>query len=452
MAVLMTTTATAMTTAEVLAGVERLLDSVPADRSGLNASERLQLVHGSRRLSQRIQALAARLLAEAERADAGMRAAGTPLASWLATDGVVSRRAANGALHRARELAAHPQIADAATSGRVGLDHARVINRVLDDLAPTLTDLQQTQAETLLLDLADRLAPDEIAAQAPQVLRRLVPNAADDAVEVKLQRETEAARRARSLRFWKQDGSVRFDGSLPRVDGDAFIALISRRADKQRRTALEERDPLAVSDTPEQRRADALTALIHDATDQFGGQAPGTHNRVAVVVDFDKLRADAAGAGALLDGTPLSAGEVRLLCCDAGILPAVMRGPSQVLDIGRSTRAVSPAIRAALTLRDHGCAFPGCRERAEQCDAHHIEPWWRGGATALHNLVLLCHHHHGLLEPARHAIRDQWQVTIAADGLPRFTTPARYEAARRSIEPETPFAAISGAGPPGSAR
>jgi len=49
---------------------------------------------------------------------------------------------------------------------------------------------------------------------------------------------------------------------------------------------------------------------------------------------------------------------------------------------------VEPALRRALAARDRQCRFPGCRN--VRVDAHHIEHWARGGATALDNLVLLC--------------------------------------------------------------
>lgn len=63
-----------------------------------------------------------------------------------------------------------------------------------------------------------------------------------------------------------------------------------------------------------------------------------------------------------------------------------------VLDVGRKTRTVPPAIRRALDHRDGGCRFPGCGLRF--CDAHHIKHWADGGQTRLDNLVLLCRRHH----------------------------------------------------------
>ena len=167
-----------------------------------------------------------------------------------------------------------------------------------------------------------------------------------------------------------------------------------------------------------------------------GGRAPkvgGERPRIVVTVDYNKLLADATAAGLIGDGEPLSAGDLRRLCCDADLLPAVLGGPSTVLDVGRDCRLVPADLRAALVLRDGGCVFPGCHARPTESEAHHIIPWWKGGTTALSNLVLLCHHHHGLLEPARYGIRDQWQIRIADDGIPETIPPRRCDPQRQPI-------------------
>ena len=78
----------------------------------------------------------------------------------------------------------------------------------------------------------------------------------------------------------------------------------------------------------------------------------GDRPRIVVTVDYTKLAADATGAGLVGDGEPLSAGDLRRLCCDADLLPAVLGGPSTVLDVGRDHRLVPPDLRAALVLRD----------------------------------------------------------------------------------------------------
>ena len=70
-----------------------------------------------------------------------------------------------------------------------------------------------------------------------------------------------------------------------------------------------------------------------------------------------------------------------------------------------------------------------CRVPASGCEAHHIVPWWLGGDTALGNMVLLCPHHHGTVEPHRFFDHSspptRWTVHIADDGHPVFTPPTR---------------------------
>ena len=48
------------------------------------------------------------------------------------------------------------------------------------------------------------------------------------------------------------------------------------------------------------------------------------------------------------------------LACDCSVTRVLMRGESEVLDLGRSTRLASAAQHKALAIRDRGCVFPGC--------------------------------------------------------------------------------------------
>lgn len=81
------------------------------------------------------------------------------------------------------------------------------------------------------------------------------------------------------------------------------------------------------------------------------------------------------------------------LSCEALISGAIKDADGDVLMLGRSKRLVSRRQRLALSARDMGCQFPGCRAR-RRCDAHHVRPWSQGGATDLDNLILLCRTHH----------------------------------------------------------
>ncbi len=463
----MTTSSDLLPAGSVLAEVDALLDRVDPRRSGLDAGERLALVRLARRVRGRLDALTAVVTAEADRARASEVVAGTPLASWLGMGETVSRREAAGALRQARRLDGHPVVGEAAVAGRLGTGQVRAITGVLEGLTGQLDRDQQAKAEQVLVELAGHLDADQLAKAAGRVLEQVVPDTANEARDVQLQREAEAAHRQRSLRFFFEGASVRFDGSLPRLAAEKWIAQLDAHAEHTRRTAVERRDPLASTLTPEQRRADAFVAMIHSSAGRPAsagrarrdpgldprsvggvvrdlGQDPSSAGRacrdrgpvparVFVRLDYAALAAGAAEAGLVGEGQPLPAGELRRICCDAEIIPVVLGSASEVLDVGRAERLVTPGLRDALIARDGGCTFPGCDAPPSRCEAHHVVPWWGGGPTDLGNLVLLCHSHHPVVEPARHAIRDQWQVRLAEDGLPEFIPPARLDPDRKPV-------------------
>jgi hypothetical protein len=88
------------------------------------------------------------------------------------------------------------------------------------------------------------------------------------------------------------------------------------------------------------------------------------------------------------------------------------------LDTGTPTPTVPPHLRRAVARRDRHCAFPGCRQRPQACQVHHLIPRSRGGPTALWNLALLCSFHHLI---AVH--RWGWTLTLNADGTTTTTSP-----------------------------
>ena len=114
------------------------------------------------------------------------------------------------------------------------------------------------------------------------------------------------------------------------------------------------------------------------------------------------------GLSELEDGTRVSAETARRLSCDAGRVEVSRDGVGSVdgstngsanesahgsvLDVGRKTRTIPPALRRALDARDRGCRFPACGLRFT--DAHHIVHWADGGETTLGNTILLCRAHH----------------------------------------------------------
>ena len=111
-------------------------------------------------------------------------------------------------------------------------------------------------------------------------------------------------------------------------------------------------------------------------------------------MSVEALLEQVRGAGVADDDAVLSPGAVRRLACEAGIVPMVLGGPSEVLDVGRAQRFFTPAQRRALARRDGGCSYPGCTIPPQWCEAHHVEHWLHGGLTDLGNGALLCGRHH----------------------------------------------------------
>lgn len=145
-----------------------------------------------------------------------------------------------------------------------------------------------------------------------------------------------------------------------------------------------------------------VTMSYDDLVTGLGDNRTSTHQIPSV---RDHRPQSLNGSAHLPHAGPIPAQRVRHLACDADLIPIVLNSVGRVVDLGRSQRLVTPALRRALIARDGGCIFPGCALPSTWTEAHHIVNWLEGGPTSLDNLVLLCSHHH-------HAIHTRrWQIT-----------------------------------------
>ena len=420
----------------VLSEVAGLLDVVDPDRGAMTDAERLALVASARGVAGRLQALACVVAGEAVHVGAADHEVGVPLASWLAATHAVTRREAHRLVGQGRDLVRFPRVAEAVLAGGVGVEQAHAITGVLKVLPDDFSPVQVATAENTMLGYAAAFDSDGLRRLSRRLVEVLDPVGSEEREARRLEQDLKAAKAARHLTFGSDGhGSVVIRGSLPRVDAEAFIQVVDAYAQAERHAGLDRGDPLAEVVTPAMRRADGLCALV--AAHQRDAVAPscgGDRPRVVVTLDHDRLLQGCLRAGLLASGEPLTAGELRRLACDAEVLPVVLGGGSEPLDVGRSQRLVTPALRVALTLRDRGCVFPGCDAPATACHAHHLVPWWAGGPTALTNLVLVCPHHHNLVEPARDGPPgERWEVVLAADGIPEVWPPYRVDPERRPL-------------------
>ncbi|SDC01044.1 HNH endonuclease [Raineyella antarctica] len=414
--------------ARAVAEVERFLSASP---TGLPDADLLAASRTLQGLTSMVQAADLRIVHEIDTRGTTDALAGCPTNAWLRESNRVTARQANGAVRSAADLAGHPHVGAALARGNASPEQCRGLLTGLSELPEDLPADIADAVERFLVGCLDRFDPDELRRLAAHALEVVAPEIAEEALRRALEQQHARAQRRRRL-TWARDGhgSVFFRVKLPTLEAEELITQLDAYVDRARRldeADAEGADPAYVPPTLDQRRADALMSIVRaccsEARAPFHG---GDRPRITVIAWADDLR-QRLGIGVLADsGEPISAGELRHLACDADLLPVVLGGPSQLLDVGRTMRLVSGDLRQAVHLRDGGCAFPGCDHRPRHCEVHHIIPWAQGGATALPNLVLLCRHHHALVEPdPRSEPGSRWEVQMGPDGIPEVLPPQR---------------------------
>lgn len=457
-------------------------------------TDRLALAHEAVRLTSRVTAWQTGLVAGVEHDQVAVRAHGTSATTWLADVAQLSRAEAATLVRNGQQWRRFPQVGDAVAAGRMLPVQAQAISSVLERLPAELPVEQHTEAEALMVGFAATHNSIELRRLARHLLEVVAPQVAEASEADRLERELRDAQRARFLSFSSDHaGSMLLRGSLPHAEAETVRQVVEAFADVIRRGA-EALDPASDPLTPGMRRADGLHAMAEalqrgEATPTHGGDRP----RAVFHLDWDSLRdaaqaingvkgvhvraaeaattrdgqaarpgaatqnttATAHNAGAATgmpgdaaieagvrvrggcpaatlqsSGERVAASQVRQWLCDCDVLPMVFNGTSIVLDVGRTRRLVPPDLRAVLEARDQGCIFAGCPAPPAMCHAHHIIPWWAGGPTRLDNLVLVCPHHHGVVEPSPNPDADpglRWRVHLPPDGPPRVIPPRRVD-------------------------
>ncbi|SDO61628.1 HNH endonuclease [Nakamurella panacisegetis] len=175
------------------------------------------------------------------------------------------------------------------------------------------------------------------------------------------------------------------------------------------------------------KRAQALGLILTRFLESGGAPTQaGEPAQLLVTIDEHSLR-HRVGSGTLHSGTPLPVNQVRMLACQAGVIPAVLSGTRETLDIGRSSRTFNTAIQRAVALRDQGCVFPGCAMPAKWSEFHHIIFWKDGGPSTYENCCQLCRRHHHLIH------KEQWTIRMASDGHPDLIPPATVDLNRKAL-------------------
>jgi Domain of unknown function (DUF222)/HNH endonuclease len=457
--------------------VAELNELVAPDPDRLTAGARAARVLGLRRLLDQLEGHWLGELADidaggAAGAEEGLQAPST--AGWLRARLRLGAGAASTAVRTARALFRGPLAgtAQALVEGEISVAHAAVLAAGTHDLdAPTTT-----KAEPVLVAAARRLDPPRLRRVMAHLQQVADPDGAD----------RQAERRHGRRGLWLAptfEGMVAVNGLLEAEAGQTLLAALEplarptsaadersgaqRQADALAEVARRQleggrlpqsggvRPQLLVTvdlDTllgrasvggevggigpldPEACRRlacdSAVTRVLvtRQRSDQHGpdhhiGQH-GPHHRPRGTEGSGA--ADAAESGWPAGPSDLPQDLATRLGAAAALLPPVLGGaPTQPLEVGRASRVVQAAQRAALVVRDGGCGFPGCDRPQAWCEAHHLQHWLHGGPTDLSNLALLCRAHH------RAVHEGGWRLARDPDGRLAATPPQRRPRSRR---------------------
>lgn len=425
--------------AEILAAVDRLLATYdPATTALLTETVQIEAMSQLMTLRNRIAAVSLDHLHRLDSHEVMWHHVGVTTVSWLAEHERLTQPQAWRMINQGKDLARFSAIKQGALDGDISIDQAIAATGTLADLPAELgADAINAAEQSMLAGCAEQDS-NGLAQMSQHLLEVVAPDVADKLGIERTQRQEERARRRRQLKFEHDGHGTSFlSGSLPTIQARLIETVLGSDAGAAERKGDDNRDPYAEFTTRPMRMADALVTVCeriqHCSTaPKHGGDRP----RLVVTIPYQKLLDwyDDSGAHEVGSGQQLTAGQLRQLACDADFLPIVLGGDSQILDVGEDRRLVTPAIRAALTVRDRGCIFPGCDKPPVDCEAHHIQPWQTGGPTSQDNLVLLCKHHHRTVEPAKDpatAIR-QWKVELHPDtGIPQVIPPAQVDPQQR---------------------
>jgi hypothetical protein len=414
-------------------GIEALLDQVSSlDPAYMRTTEKESALRGLARLSARLDSLRLRVVAAAGdvAADDGAR----DVAAWLGAEVNADRGVARRELRLAHALDIRwSQVREALARGDLSVAQAEMIVQALEALPGEVGLEVRDLAEKHLVAQAADFGPRELRILGRRVLDVVAPEVGEEHERRLLEaEERRARRRVRVTARRNGDGTTAVNSVLPDPVADRLLAYLHAYTAPRRHGAGVFGDPSADAAAQEGAAHAGADAGAVATRDDDEGKGPWAHlpypvqlghamcallehldpsrlpihggdaTTVVVTIDLETLRSG-LGTATLPDGSPVTAGEARRMACTAGIIPAVLGGASQPLDLGRSRRLFSAAQRTALGQRDRHCRAVGCDIPARWCEAHHRRPWSEGGRTDLVDGELLCvHHHHRIHDPAYH--------------------------------------------------
>ena len=336
--------------------------------------------------------LKTRTLTQVDALDVPKQSGATSTGNWLAVHTNLTRTSAFRTVRVAAGLERYDQVREAMAEGRVHAEQVEVIVRALDDLPDDLDPNLVEEAEGHLITEASRFDAVGLKKLGRRLLEVVDQDAADAHEAKLLEKEERDAQAAMRLTMY-DDGHGKVHGRfvLDTATGAALRKMILAIAAPKHQAATQ--GPLGERKPTAERMGQAFGELINRYPVGKLPQAGGLNATLVVTMTLDSLMGGLKAAQ-LDTGQTISASLARRMACEAGIIPAVLGGKSEVLDLGRSRRFHSRAQRIVKLLESGGCQVDGCDAPPGLTHMHHKIEWSQGGRTDLDNTIMICAPHH----------------------------------------------------------
>ncbi len=357
------------------------------------------------RAEARLVEVRSRLLAHAEAVAVAETNASPSVAVWHSNATGSTKRDSFRQVRLAEGLDRYDLVREALGRGEMVAEQASVICTALDELPDDLDPSVLEQATKALVTFAEVHDAKALRVLGRRILEVVAPEVAEAWEAEQLAKEEREAEKSAVFRM-REDGHGRIKGSftVPLLAGQmlerALLAFAAPKHQIATRAAADEGEhegqgeaPVSVRRPTAQRLGAAFVELVERLDPHDLPKAGGVNATVVVTMTLDSLK-DGLVAATLDTGDRISAATARRLACEAGVVPVVLGGKSQPLDVGRAKRYFTPGQRIAMGIRDGGCTAKGCDAPPAMCHAHHDDPWSCHGHTDLDRGRLLCPYHH----------------------------------------------------------
>ena len=321
-----------------------------------------------------------------------------------------------------------PATGAALGDGDVTQGHVEVIAKAMTGLPEGIAPEEMAIVEEHLVERAKVVDPGTLRKEARRVLEQTNASVAEvDAHHDRVVRDEEAAalEKVKLTYFDNRDGTMNIHATVTTYAGQILIRLLQQMtsprtlSNRDARERQETRDdlPPAVEEAAtccETAESDVAAGVEPKSPRDWARERGLAFTQVLEHLPIDELPG-AAGATLLVTmrhqdlvaelgessrpatcetGHEISAGEARRAACNAGLVPVVLGGESQPLDVGRAKRLFTEPQRRALATRYDSCAAEGCDRPFSWAELHHLTPWEHGGPTDLTNALPLCWQDH----------------------------------------------------------